>query len=118
MEILREWLSDSEGADNYWKMEGTTFTPCMSLKFFEKGESFGRVGTLQKGQFNCSQCNVNTKECRYFPDRCYVFRASMVDHEVLEDGIVSFLISGSIVAASSIVAPRVTPALDHKFLQS
>lgn len=34
MEILQEVLSDSEGADIYWKMEGKKFTSCLSLKCF------------------------------------------------------------------------------------
>lgn len=31
-EILQEVLSDSEGADSYWKREGKKFTACVSLK--------------------------------------------------------------------------------------
>lgn len=53
MEILQEVLSDSEGADIYWKMEGKKFTSCLSLKcffsfFFKRGKSFGTPETLQK----------------------------------------------------------------------
>lgn len=48
--ILREVLSDSEGADIYWKMEKKKKVPCSHLiSSYRRGKPFETLDTLRNG---------------------------------------------------------------------